>query len=121
MAECEVKSPVSRPGSKVGSGQPMSPGARAIHPWAQARRLIAFRHSPHAHHSTKKLRCLHRLRRWLARRTDLCKPKRVQFRTIRGSGPLPSISVEPSFQPIAKTADPTKIKEQLRHANEQLE
>jgi hypothetical protein len=51
----------------------------------------------------------------------LYKPKRVQFRTIRGSGPLPSISVEPSFQPIAKTADPAKIAEQLRHANEQLE
>lgn len=29
MAECEVKSPVSRPGSKVGSNQPMSPGARS--------------------------------------------------------------------------------------------
>ncbi len=25
----EVRSPVSRPGSKVGSGQPMSPGARS--------------------------------------------------------------------------------------------
>ena len=49
------------------------------------------------------------------------KPKRVQFRTIHGSGPLPSISVEPSFQDIAKTADPAKIKEQLRHASEQLE
>jgi hypothetical protein len=34
---------------------------------------------------------------------------------------LPSISVEPSFQDIAKTADPAKIEEQLRHANEQLE
>jgi hypothetical protein len=32
-----------------------------------------------------------------------------------------SISLEPSFQDIAKTADPAKIKEQLRHANEQLE
>jgi hypothetical protein len=29
MAECEVQSPVSRKGSKVGSGQPMSPGARS--------------------------------------------------------------------------------------------
>jgi hypothetical protein len=27
MAECEVQSPVSRKGSKVGSGQPQSPGA----------------------------------------------------------------------------------------------
>jgi hypothetical protein len=51
----------------------------------------------------------------------LHKPRRVQFRTIRGSGPLPSIGVEPSFQDIAKTADPAKISEQLRHANEQLE
>jgi hypothetical protein len=34
---------------------------------------------------------------------------------------LPSISVEPSFQDISKTADPAKIEEQLRHANEQLE
>ena len=51
----------------------------------------------------------------------LHRPKRVQFRTIRGSGPLPSIVVEPSFQDIAKTADPAKIAEQLRHANEQLE
>ena len=49
------------------------------------------------------------------------RPKRVQFRTIRGSGPLPSIEVEPSFLDIAKTADPAKIAEQLRHANEQLE
>jgi hypothetical protein len=51
----------------------------------------------------------------------LGKPKRVQFRNIRGSGPLPSIEVEPSFRDIAKTADPAKIAEQLRHANEQLE
>jgi hypothetical protein len=29
MAEKEVCSPVSRPGSKVGSGQPLSPGARS--------------------------------------------------------------------------------------------
>ena len=29
MAECEVVSPVTRKGSKVGSGQPMSPGARS--------------------------------------------------------------------------------------------
>jgi hypothetical protein len=29
MAEQEVCSPVSRPGSKVGSGQPLSPGARS--------------------------------------------------------------------------------------------
>ena len=29
MPEQEVCSPVSRPGSKVGSGQPMSPGARS--------------------------------------------------------------------------------------------
>lgn len=29
MAECEVKSPVSIKGSKVGSGQPLSPGARS--------------------------------------------------------------------------------------------
>jgi hypothetical protein len=29
MPEKEVCSPVSRPGSKVGSGQPMSPGARS--------------------------------------------------------------------------------------------
>jgi hypothetical protein len=29
MAECEVQSPVSRKGSKVGSGQPTSPGARS--------------------------------------------------------------------------------------------
>ena len=49
------------------------------------------------------------------------KPKRVHFRTIRGSGPLPSIELEPSFQDIAKTADPAKIAEQLRHAHEQLE
>ena len=28
MAECEVNSPVNRKGSKVGSNQPMSPGAR---------------------------------------------------------------------------------------------
>ena len=34
---------------------------------------------------------------------------------------LPCIEVEPSFQDIAKTADPAKIKEQIRHANEQLE
>jgi hypothetical protein len=32
--------------------------------------------------------------------------------------PLPSIEVEPSFQDIAKTADPAKSN---RHANEQLE
>jgi hypothetical protein len=51
----------------------------------------------------------------------LHRPKRVQFRIIRGSGPLPSIEVEPSFQDITRTADPAKIKEQLRHANEQLE
>jgi hypothetical protein len=50
----------------------------------------------------------------------LHKPKRVQFHTIRGSGPLPSIEVQPSFQDIAKAVDPAKIKEQLRHANEQL-
>ena len=29
MPEQEVRSPVCRPGSKVGSGQPMSPGARS--------------------------------------------------------------------------------------------
>ena len=29
MAECEVVSPVTRKGSKVGSGQPLSPGARS--------------------------------------------------------------------------------------------
>jgi hypothetical protein len=29
MAECEVVSPVARKGSKVGSGQPVSPGARS--------------------------------------------------------------------------------------------
>ena len=29
MPEKEVCSPVSRPGSKVGSGQPLSPGARS--------------------------------------------------------------------------------------------
>ena len=29
MAECEVNSPVNRKASKVGSGQPMSPGARS--------------------------------------------------------------------------------------------
>ena len=29
MPEKEVCSPASRPGSKVGSGQPMSPGARS--------------------------------------------------------------------------------------------
>ena len=29
MAEQEVRSPVSCPSSKVGSGQPMSPGARS--------------------------------------------------------------------------------------------
>jgi hypothetical protein len=29
MPEKEVCSPVSRPGSKVGSGRPMSPGARS--------------------------------------------------------------------------------------------
>jgi hypothetical protein len=29
MAECEVQSPVTRKGSKVGSGQPLSPGARS--------------------------------------------------------------------------------------------
>jgi hypothetical protein len=29
MAEQEVRSPVCRPGSKVGSGQPISPGARS--------------------------------------------------------------------------------------------
>jgi hypothetical protein len=29
MAEQEVRSPVCRPGSKVGSGQPLSPGARS--------------------------------------------------------------------------------------------
>jgi hypothetical protein len=29
MGISEVSSPVSRPGSKVGSGQPMSPGARS--------------------------------------------------------------------------------------------
>jgi hypothetical protein len=34
---------------------------------------------------------------------------------------LRSIEVEPSFRDIAKTADPAKISEQLRHANEQLE
>jgi hypothetical protein len=37
------------------------------------------------------------------------------------SDELPSIEVEPSFRDIAKTADPAKISEQLRHANEQLE
>jgi hypothetical protein len=51
----------------------------------------------------------------------LYKPKRVQFRTISGSELLPIVSVEPSFQDISKTLDPAKIKEQLRHANEQLE
>lgn len=34
---------------------------------------------------------------------------------------LPRIKVEPAFQDIAKTLDPAKIKEQLRHALEQLE
>jgi hypothetical protein len=34
---------------------------------------------------------------------------------------LPSIEVEPSFEDIAKAADRAKIKEKLRHANEQLE
>jgi hypothetical protein len=29
MPEQEVRSPVCRPGSKVGSGQPLSPGARS--------------------------------------------------------------------------------------------
>jgi hypothetical protein len=34
---------------------------------------------------------------------------------------LPCIEVEPSFQNIAKTADPAKLSEQLRHANDQLD
>ena len=42
------------------------------------------------------------------------------MRVIQSDKQLPSIKVEPSFQDIAKTADPAKIKEQLRHANEQL-
>ncbi len=41
--------------------------------------------------------------------------------SIVRSDELPSIEAEPSFQDIAKTADPAKIKEQLRHASEQLE
>ena len=41
MAEQEVRSPVSRPSGKVGSGQPMSPGARQQSiPW---RRRLYFR------------------------------------------------------------------------------
>jgi hypothetical protein len=44
----------------------------------------------------------------------------VAVRIVK-SDELPSIELEPSFQDIAKTADPVKIKEQLRHANEQLE
>ena len=32
MVEQEVRSPVSRPSGKVGSGQPMSPARAAIHP-----------------------------------------------------------------------------------------
>jgi hypothetical protein len=42
-------------------------------------------------------------------------------RVVQLDKQLPSIEVEPSFQDIAKTADPAKILEQLRHANEQLE
>ena len=34
---------------------------------------------------------------------------------------LPCIEAEPSVQDIAKAVDPATIKEQLRHANEQLE
>jgi hypothetical protein len=37
------------------------------------------------------------------------------------SDELPSIKMEPAFQDSAKTVDPAKIAEQLRHANEQLE
>jgi hypothetical protein len=44
----------------------------------------------------------------------------MAVRVVR-SDELPSVPVEPSFQNIAKTADPAKIKEQLRHASEQLE
>jgi hypothetical protein len=44
----------------------------------------------------------------------------MAVRVVR-SDELPSIEVEPSFQDIATTVDPAKIKEQLRHATEQLE
>ena len=42
-------------------------------------------------------------------------------RVLRLKQELPSIEVEPSFQDIAKTADPAQIAEPLRHASEQLE
>ena len=42
------------------------------------------------------------------------------MRVVR-SDELPSIPVEPSFQDVATTADPAKIKERLRHAHVQLE
>ena len=44
----------------------------------------------------------------------------MAVRIIR-SDELPSIEVDTdAFQDTAKTVDPAKIKEQLRHANEQL-
>jgi hypothetical protein len=45
----------------------------------------------------------------------------MAVRVVQSDAQLPSIEVEPSFQDIAKTLDPAKIKEQLRHAQEQLE
>jgi hypothetical protein len=45
----------------------------------------------------------------------------MAVRVIQLDKQLPSIEVEPSFQDIAKTVDPAKIKEQLGHANGQLE
>ncbi len=52
MAEQVVCSPVSRPGSKVGSGQPMSPGARS-NPSRGRTDSIAARPSYGASHSAE--------------------------------------------------------------------
>jgi hypothetical protein len=80
---------------------------------ALARRLTAFRLSRLAPPGTAKN--LRRRWRFLVLRTDV-----MAVRVIRPDEP-PNIKVEELFQDIAKTADPAKIAEQLRHANEQLE
>ena len=57
MLEKEVCSPVSRPGSKVGSGQPMSPERAAIH---HVVALTRYPSSIHMRVSVAMLRSLQR-------------------------------------------------------------
>ena len=71
MPEQEVQSPVTRPGSKVGSGQPKSPGAFSNPSRGSVSQdSVPPQPSGVTSRHTKNLRSPHQPRRWLARRTE---------------------------------------------------